>query len=186
MPEAHQVTRLLHRMRGGDEQAADELLPLVHDELHRLARGAMAGQRASHTLQPTALLHEAWLRLVGADGELRDQEHFLALAATAMRSVLVDHARRRGADKRGGGAEREQLEGLVLAAEEREIDLLALDEALEELAQAEPLLAKLVELRFFGGLGHERIAEHLGRSLRSIERDWAAARDWLRMRLAGS
>jgi len=182
--DPREVTALLRRLRDGDGEAADELLPLVHTELHRLARRAMAGRRPDHTLQPTALLNEAWIRIAGDSSEVRGREHFLALAATVMRSVLVDHERRRRAQKRGGGAERVELDGLLLECQTRSLDLLALDEALDELARADPHLTEIVELRFFGGLDHGSIADLLGSSLRTVERDWAAARDWLRQRLA--
>ena len=178
----NEVTRILNSYSPEDPKAAEELLPLVRTELHRLARNAMAGQPSGHTLQPTALVNEAWLKLAGL-GAIEGREHFLALAAAAMRSVLVDHARRRRAAKRGGGAQREALEGLVLEYEERAIDLVALDEALTELAEVEPRGARIVELRFFGGLDHPAIAQLLDRSLRSVERDWATARAWLRHRL---
>ncbi|MEO0650594.1 MAG: ECF-type sigma factor [Planctomycetota bacterium] len=183
MAEAQEVTQILGRMRAGDPQAAEQLLPLLQAELRRLAERAMAGQRPDHTLQPTALLHEAWIRVAGAPGEVHGREHFLALAATAMRSVLVDHARRRRAEKRGGGAGRESLDGIVIEWEDRALDLVALDDALEQLGGLDPALVRVVELRFFAGLAHPAIAEAEGRSLRSVERDWAVARDWLRQRL---
>lgn len=184
MDDAPRATQLLQRMRGGDDGAAGELLPLVQTELHRLAERAMAGQRRDHTLQPTALVNEAWIRLVGAQGDVHDREHFLALAASAMRSVLVDHVRRRSASKRPGGAEKSSLDEVVIAVEERAFDLLALDEALGELAEADARLARIVELHFFGGLEHRQIAALQEVSVRTVERDWSAARAWLRQRLA--
>jgi RNA polymerase sigma factor (TIGR02999 family) len=177
------VTRLLARLRGGDPLAADELLALVHDELHALARSAMRRQGANHTLQPTALLNEAWIRMAGSGGELRDREHFLATAARTMRTVLVDHTRRRRAAKRDAGGERAPLEAVVLEWETDQLDLLALDEALAELETLGPELVHLVELRFFAGLTHPEIAAATGASLRRVERDWAFARDWLRTKL---
>lgn len=182
---AGEATRLLRRLREGDERAADELVPLVYAELHRLARRAMADLPPGHTLQPTALLNEAWVRLThGGGAGFEDREHFLAVASRAMRSVLVDRARRRGARKRGGGAERLELDRVVAVLEERSADLVALDEALEDLAQLDPELARIVEMRFFGGLKHPAVASVLGVSLRSVERGWSTARAWLHARLA--
>jgi RNA polymerase sigma factor (TIGR02999 family) len=186
MTPSGDVTRLLERLSRGEAGAADELLSLIYGELHDLASGFMAGQRPGDTLQPTALVHEAYLRLLPGDRpHWRDREHFLALAAKAMRSVLVDHARRRGAQKRGDGATRLPVEdALLLAFEERAIDLLALEEALERLSARSERAARVVELRFFGGLDAEEIARSLGVTPRTVERDWQAARTWLHQELS--
>ena len=177
------ATVLLQRLRDGDAGAADELLPLVHAELHDLARRAMGRQRADHTLQPTALLNEAWIRLTERPGDYEGRSHFLGVAARAMRTILIDHARRRRAAKRSSGGERIELDALLQPYEERAIDLVALDGALEELAQVDAELVHLVELRFFAGLTHEDIAQARGCSVRTIERSWSTARSWLRHRL---
>jgi len=180
---AGEVTRLLRRMDSGDDRAAGELMPLVHSELHAIARRLMHDQRVGHTLQATALLNEAYVRLVGEGvSEFADKRHFLKVAAAAMRTVLVDHARRRDARKRCGDQQREAFEGIdELAAvfEERAWDLLALDEALGQLAQVDEELARIVELRFFAGLENSEVAEVLGCSTRTVERGWATARAWL-------
>ena len=185
MPDPARTAVLLKRMRDGDVDAAEELLPVVYQELHRLAERALGRQNPGHTLQTTALLNEAWIRLVEAEGgDWKSRNHFLAVAAKAMRSVLVDHARRRGAEKRGAGRARVELDEALDLLEQRSSDLLALDEALEELATMDESLARIVELRFFGGLKHPEIAELLNSSLRSVERGWSAARAWLYTRLA--
>jgi len=180
---AGEVTRLLRRMDSGDEHAAEELLPLVHSELHAIARRMMHDQRSGHTLQATALLNEAYLRLVGEGvSEFADKRHFLKVSAAAMRTVLVDHARRRNARKRGGDQQREAFEGLdevVAIYEERSCDLLALDEALSRLGQIDEELSRIVELRFFAGLENSEVAEVMSCSTRKIERGWATARAWL-------
>ena len=178
------VTRLLQRVRGGDEAASHELYESLYQELHRLARAHMNGGPAQ-TLQPTALVNEAWLRLARASESngFTDREHFLSFASRAMRSVLVDQARRRTAEKRGGGRERMPLEVAVDMVEERGVDLLVLDDALERLGEDEPRQTQIVELRFFGGLTLPEIASTLGVSRATVNRDWALARIWLREEL---
>jgi RNA polymerase sigma-70 factor (ECF subfamily) len=176
-----QATQLLQRIAEGDRDAAAELLPLVYGELHELAEHFMRGHAAGHTLQPTALVHEAYVRLLGTDAspEWESRSHFFGVAAKAMRSVLVDHARRRGAEKRGGGAERVPLEELVDLYEEHSSDLLALDDALTRLSVMDAELARIVELRFFGGLSVEETARTVGVSEPTIVRGWRVARMWL-------
>jgi len=183
-----EVTQLLRRMSAGDAQAANELMPLVYGELRSLAAGLLRDERARHTLQPTALVHEAYLRLVGAEvaPEWEGHRHFLGVAAKAMRSVLIDHARRKQAAKRGGGGERLPLEGIVAAFEERVPDLLALDEALGRLEAMDGELARLVELRFFGGLTIEQTARVLETSVPTVVRSWQVARLWLQREVAAS
>jgi RNA polymerase sigma-70 factor (ECF subfamily) len=178
-----EATRILRRLREGDAAAAEELAPLVYDELHRLARNALGRARPGHTLQPTALVNEAWMRLVGLETEWAGRSHFIGVAAKAMRSVLVDHARARSADKRGGAHARLELdEGFVLF-EERAVDVLALEQALEELSVMDPFLAQIIELRFFGGLNQPEVAEHCGTPLRTVERGWQTARAWMFQRV---
>ena len=176
---------LLRRMDQGDAEASEQLLGLVYGELHELARGFMGGERGEHTLQPTALVHEAWLRLHGDDTpEFADRAHFMALAARAMRRILIEHARRRDAQKRGGGSvAREPLDEALAAYEHRSADLLALDEALEELEELDPQLVCIVEQRFFAGATNGEVAQVLGVSERTIERGWKTAKAWLRTRL---
>lgn len=186
MAAALNATMLLARYGAGDRSAADALLPLLYDELRRIASGQLSRERAGHTLQPTALVHEAWLRLVDDPARgVAGRRHFLSLAARVMRRVLVDHARERGAQKRGGGAARVTLDGAVALYEARELDLLALEEALERLAALDPELLRFVELRFFAGLTNEEVAEVEGCSLRHVERGWSTARAFLRDALAG-
>ena len=179
-----ELTRLVRRMRAGDAGAADELLPLVYDELHKLAGRVMSGQRRDHTLQTTGLLHEAYLRLSNGDSEIQDRRHFMNVAARAMRSVLVDHARARNRDKRRAGGERLMLDELVEAVEVRASNLLALDEALERLGERDPTMARLVDLRFFAGMSVEEAAGVLELSPRQAAREWATARAWLRRELS--
>jgi len=164
-----------------------ELASLFYDELRALAAGYLRRERAGHTLQPTALVHEAFLRLVEAEN-LRDVDRagFLAMAASAMRRVLVDHARARAAEKRGGDAERITLDSGLGPVPGPDLDVLALDEALARLAALDERQAKVVELRFFGGLAVEEVADVLGVSKRSVEADWTLARVWLRRALAAS
>jgi RNA polymerase sigma factor (TIGR02999 family) len=169
------TTRLLRAVKTGDAQAADQLLPLVYDELHRMAGRLMGQERGNHTLQPTALLNEAYLRLVEPGGDYADRAHFLRGAARAMRHVLVDHARARAAKKRQGG-QRVDLDADLVAVRDDAESLLAVDDILAQLATLDPQLAQLVELRFFGGLDNKTAAEALGLSLRSVERSWRTAR----------
>jgi RNA polymerase sigma factor (TIGR02999 family) len=178
VPDPAATTRLLRAMAAGDGAAADQLLPLVYQELHRLAQRLMGSERRDHTLQATALLHEAWLRLAEPGGDYADRNHFLRVAARAMRHVLVDHARARLAQKRGAGR-RADLDADALATPTDPASLLAVDETLARLQQLDPQLAQLVELRFFAGLDNPSIASTLGLSLRSIERGWRTARAFL-------
>ncbi|MCK5941208.1 MAG: sigma-70 family RNA polymerase sigma factor [Planctomycetes bacterium] len=173
-----QTTRLLRAVGAGEASAKEQLLPLVYDELHRLAGRLMAGERRSHTLQPTALMNEAFLRLVEPAAGYDDRGHFLRVAATAMRRVLVDHARARGADKRRGDR-RVELDADLLAGRDDAHGLLVVDEILARLSALDPHLGQLVELRFFGGLDNRATAEALGTSLRSVERSWRTARAFL-------
>lgn len=172
------TTRLLRAATAGDAAAAEQLMPFVYDELHRIAGALMGKERANHTLQATALLNEAFLRLVEPGASYDDRAHFLRVAARAMRNVLVDHARARSAQKRGGG-KRVDLDVEALAGRDDPAGLLAVDETLARLAAVDPQLAQLVELRFFGGLDNPAIAEALGMSLRSVERGWRTARAFL-------
>ncbi len=178
-----QATALLRRLADGDRGAADDLLALLYEELHRIASAAMAGERREHTLQPTALVHEAWMRLQDDAPDARSRAYFLGAAAQAMRRVLIDHARRRDAEKRGGGLERRPYEELLGLFEERAGPMLELDEALGELARLDPDLARVVEMRFFAGAGTAEIAADLGLSTRSVERAWSTAQAWLKTRL---
>ncbi len=178
------VTQLLVRLKSGDARALDRLMPLVHDELRRLARARMRNERGSHTLQATALAHEAYLRLVDLDRiDWRGRAHFFAVASGVMRRILIDHARRRRAARRGGGAEHVAFDDALQAADTRPEALVALDEALERLAALDGRQARIVELRFFGGLSVEETGEVLGVSARTVKREWAVARAWLRAEL---
>jgi RNA polymerase sigma factor (TIGR02999 family) len=175
------VTRLLEAAAGGSRSAIDELLPVVYEELRRMAAAQLNSERAEHTLQATALVHEAYLKLVDqrtAGGTSRAQ--FFGVAAQAMRRVLVDHARGRGRVKRGGGRGKTALDEAVVMLEERAEDLVALDEALGRLAAIDPQKGRVVELRFFAGFSAQETADLLGLSLRTVERDWTMARAWLR------
>jgi RNA polymerase sigma factor (TIGR02999 family) len=175
------VPHLLEALQHGDPQAAAQLLPLVYDELRRLAAQKLSHEAPGQTLQATALVHEAYLRLVGAADEPRwnGRGHFFAAAAEAMRRILVEQARRKQALKRGGGVEREELDEEVLAAPEPAEDLLVLDEALDQLTVRDPLKAELVKLRYFAGLTSEEAASVLGISPSTADRAWAYARAWL-------
>lgn len=179
------VTGSLAGLRRGDQQATDAILPIVYDELRRLAHHYLRNQNPGHTLQTTALVHEAYLRLVNQDrAEELDRIHFVALAARSMRCVLVDHARGRKTAKRGGDRRRVPLDDAVALFESRATDLLALDEALEALGQVSERQARIVEMRFFGGLTTAEAAEVLKLSERAVEKDWRYARAILRRALA--
>ncbi len=180
------VTGILNAIEQGDPKAASQLLPLVYDELRRLAAQKLAHEKPGQTLDATALVHEAYLRLVGGKQEPRrfkDRGHFFAAAATAMRRILIDNTRRKRAQKRGPGLQRQELE--TVAAPKRDDDLLALDEALEKLAAQDPIKARLVELRYFAGLTSDQAAEVLGISPTTADRHWAYARAWLRAEVRG-
>lgn len=177
------ITRLLRQRAAGDPGADDALLPLIYAELHALAEHHLRRERDGHSLSPTDLIHEAWLRLGGA-GDVDDRRQFFGLAARRMRQVLVDHARRRAADKRGGGAEPITLGSLDAAAEFADtIDMLALEQALEELESFDARKARVVELRYFAGLEMNEIADVLAISRATALRDWDVARAFLRLRL---
>jgi RNA polymerase sigma factor (TIGR02999 family) len=185
-PPGQQVTQLLARWREGDRRALDELMPLVYDELRRLASHYMRGERSGHTLQTSALVNEASLRLAGHEEmQWQDRVHFFAVAAQTMRRVLVDHARRRGNRKRGGDALRVALDEALVVSDERAAEVIALDEALARLAEVAPRKSQLVELRFFGGLSIEEAAEVLGVSPGTVMRDWTFTKAWLRKEIAG-
>lgn len=181
------VTRILNSIQQGDPKAADELLPLVYSELRKLAAARMAQESPGQTLQPTALVHEAWLRLVGdANPKFDGRGHFFAAAAEAMRRILIDNARRKRALRHGGGREHLDISELELATVAKDDELLAVDEALETLASEDAELAKLVKLRFFAGLTHKEIADVLELSEPTIERRWRFARAWLFNRIRAS
>jgi RNA polymerase sigma factor (TIGR02999 family) len=181
-----EVTQLLNAMDGGDPRAAERLLPLVYEELRRLAARELSEEAANHTLQPTELVHEAYLRLVGSgpDSPWNGRGHFYGAAAKAMRRILIDRARRRQALRHGGGKRQLDLESHEPASPERSTDLLALDEALQRLADKDQVKAQLVELRYFAGLTLEEAAACLNISASTADRYWAYARAWLFRELA--
>ena len=175
-----EVTQLLSALERGQAHAAEELLPLVYDELRRLASWRLANEQPGQTLQATALVHEAYLRLVGeGDPQWNGRRHFFGAAAEAMRRILVESARRKKRLKRGGDLERVELDGLDLPAPMPDEDLLALDEALDRMAEVDPRAAELVKLCFFVGLTQDQAAKELGISTSTVERTWAYARAWL-------
>ena len=174
------ITTQLHAWQAGDPSARERLFPLVYDELRRIAHRQLQRERPGHTLDTTALVHEAYLRLAGATSQgFADRAHFFAMAATAMRRILVDYARRYRTEKRGTAPRRVSLTDTMLVAEERADTLLAVDEALVELARIDPRLSRVVECRFFAGLTEEETAETLGVTSRTVRRDWTKARGWL-------
>jgi RNA polymerase sigma factor (TIGR02999 family) len=180
-----QLTALLDAVRAGREGAQDDLVRAVYDELRRFARGLMRHERPGHTLQPSALVHEALLRLLGGDtlADVPDHRYLFAAASRAMRQVLVDHARRHDADKRDPGRVRLPLDESLAYFEEQDLDVIALDEALARLAPTYPRQAEVVDLRFFGGLTVPEVAVTLGVSDTTVESDWRFARAWLRRQL---
>jgi RNA polymerase sigma-70 factor (ECF subfamily) len=180
------VTHLLLDWQQGDSAAFDKLTPLVYDELRRIAHRYMRLERNGHTLQTTALVNEAYIRLVGQqDVEWRNRAHFFAVVARIMRHVLIDHARRRQYAKRGGEAEQVPFDEASVMSNERAAELIALDEALDELARLDPRKSKVVELRYFGGFTIEEAADVLQASAMTVRRDWRAAKAWLYRELAG-
>jgi RNA polymerase sigma factor (TIGR02999 family) len=180
----NEITQILVAIEQGDPHAAGRLLPLVYDELRRLAAAHLAHEKPGQTLDATALVHEAYLRLAGGQ-KFDNRTHFFGAAAQAMRRILVENARRKARLKRGGGRQREAVELDALATRMPDDELLALHDALERFAVHDPVKAKLVELRFFGGMALPEIAEHLGMSLSSVERGWRYARAWLYTAMAG-
>jgi RNA polymerase sigma factor (TIGR02999 family) len=176
----HEVTQILKDWSGGDRNAPERLMPFVYDELRRLARSFLVKERDDHTLQPTALVHEAYVRLVDQTRvNWQNRAHFYGIASRMMRRVLIDHARAHAADKRGGAAVHFSLDDVQVPLEQRAADFVALDEALERLSQFDERKCRVVEMRFFGGLGDEEIAEVLGVTTRTVLRDWKKARLWL-------
>ena len=174
------ITQVLQAIGRGDGQAAEELLPLVYDELRKLAAARMAQEQPGQTLQATAIVHEAWLRLVSAGARSwQNRAHFFGSAAEAMRRILIENARRKSALKRGGGQLRVELEGLDLADTAPDDKILLIDEALQKLEAESPEKAKIVVLKFFGGLTNQQVAENLGVTERTVERQWAFAKAWL-------
>jgi RNA polymerase sigma factor (TIGR02999 family) len=183
-----ELTQILHAIAEGDPEAASQLLPLVYDELRKLAAQKLAGETPGQTLQPTALVHEAYLRLAGESEEQNwdSRGHFFAAAAEAMRRILVERARHKGTLKRGGDRDRMEMAESLLAAPEPREDLLALDAALTKLAETDKQAAELVQLRYFAGLPLREIADFLGLSPRTADRVWAYARAWLHQEIVGS
>jgi RNA polymerase sigma factor (TIGR02999 family) len=186
-PSPPDVTAMLLAWQQGDEKALEGLIPMVYDELHRLARARLRAERRGHVLQTTALVHEAYLRLVDINRmNVRDRSHLLAMAARLMRQILVDHARRRTARKRGGRVTVIGLDDVSIPNAEPGIDVLALDEALDELTRMDARLCRVVELKYFSGLTIDETAETLQVSPATVERDWAVAKAWLHQRLSSS
>jgi RNA polymerase sigma-70 factor, ECF subfamily len=184
-PSASEVTRLLAAWRDGHEEALDQLMPLIYQELKQLARGYLRGERSDHTLQPTALIHEAYIRL--ADRSLpqwQDRAHFYGIAARVMRQILVDHARRHHAGKRGSDQQRVPLDEAIVFTEDRAAGIVALDDALKELAAFDERKCRVIELRFFGGLSLEETAEALGISVATVGRELRLANAWLHRQMS--
>ena len=186
MPHAsHEVTQLLIEWSNGDQAALDKLMPLVYDELRRIARGYLARQVPGRSLQPTLLINEAFIKLVGhPEKKWQNRSHFFGVAAQAMRHILVDYARSKQYAKRGGGARQVPLDEALAVSEERAAELVALDDALEELARVDPRKCQVVELRYFGGLSVEETAEVLKVSAVTVMRDWSMAKAWLHRELS--
>jgi RNA polymerase sigma factor (TIGR02999 family) len=179
------VTRLLVEWTDGNQGALEALLPLVYDELRRLARGYLQRERPGHTLQSTALVHEAYMRLVDQDVSWQNRAHFFGIAAQMMRRILVDHARTRNAAKRGDGACMVTLDEGLVATEQRDVNVIALDTALDKLAKLDSQQGRIVELKFFAGLSIEEIAEVLKISPATVKRDWVMAKAWLYREMQG-
>ncbi len=186
-PAPSEVSQLLHAWSNGDKTALDKLMPLVYGELRQMAKRYMDRQQAGHTLQTTALIHEAYLRLIDqSEAHWQNRAHFFSVAATAMRHILVDHARTQQAAKRGGAAQRVTLDEAAAVSVERAAELVALDDALESLAAFDQRKSRVVEMRYFGGLTVEETAEALQVSPETVARDWRLARTWLLRRLSNA
>jgi RNA polymerase sigma-70 factor (ECF subfamily) len=186
-PQQHEITQLLAEWSDGNQSALDELYPLVYEELHRLARRYMSRERKGHTLQTTALINEAYVRLVDQRNvHWANRSHFFAISAQIMRRILIDHARRHAYAKRGGGAQQVSLEEVAIVANEKSAEIIRLDEALTTLAKMDPRRCHVVELGYFGGLSNEEIAGVLNVSENTVTRDWNLARAWLHQQLTGS
>jgi RNA polymerase sigma-70 factor, ECF subfamily len=185
--QPHEITLILGRARTGDERAKGELIALVYDELRRVASGLMRRERTDHTLSPTAVVHEAVIRLLrgGVFDKAADRRYLFASAARAMREILVEHARRRAAGRRGGGRRRVPLDRVVESFEAKDLDVIALHEALDRLAEWNQRQSQVITLRYFGGLTMAEVAESLGVSMVTVERDWRLARAWLGSQLRG-
>jgi RNA polymerase sigma-70 factor (ECF subfamily) len=180
-----EVTLLLDAMRHGQRDAESQLLTIVYDELRRLAARYLRRERPDHTLQATALVHEAYLKLAGREASWQNRAHFFGVAAQVMRHILVDHARVHRAEKRGSGNGKVSLDDVVLVSSAKSREILDLDEALTRLAQVDPRQARVVELRFFAGMSVEETAEVLGFTTRTVNRDWRMAQAWLQRELSG-
>lgn len=175
-----EITRILKSWSGGNREAVDDLIPLVYDELHKVAAQYLRRQRPDHTLQPTALVNEAYLKLIDiSDVNWQDRAHFFAVASQTMRHILVDHARSLGREKRGGNFQKLSLDEAISSSQEKEVDLLILNDALENLAEIDEQQSKIVELRFFGGLTVEETAVVLKISPATVKREWRIAKAWL-------
>ena len=185
--DAGEVTKLLGRLGGADDRAVyDRLLPLIYDELRGLAAGYLVRERSDHTLQPTALVNEAFIRLAGQrDADWESKGHFMAIAATAMRRILVDHARAKGSDRRGGGRQALPLDSDVTAVQAEDVDVVALDAAMTSLVALDERQVRIVELRFFVGMTVEETAATLGISARTVKREWRLAKAWLKREVGG-
>jgi RNA polymerase sigma factor (TIGR02999 family) len=184
MSDPGEITRLLGEIGQGQKEAVNQLLPLVYDELHKLARGYFRRERGEHTLQPTALVHEAYLKLVDQRAPVENRGHFLALAATQMRRILLDYARKHHAARRGSG-NKVTLEDTMAIATDQDLDMIGLDRALQKLAALDPDQSRLVELRFFGGLTVEETAQVMGISPATVKRSWSSARAFLHREITG-
>src|SRR5579864_9349220 len=185
MEDSGEVTRLLGEIGKGRKEAVNELLPLVYDELHRLARGYFRRERGEHTLQPTALVHEAYIRLVDQRAPLESKGHFLAVAATQMRRILLDYARKHHAARRGNAGQKVLLEDTMAISHQKPVDIIALDTALKKLNVLDAGQSPVVELRFFGGLSVEETAEVMGVSPATVKRSWSSARAFLHKEISG-
>ena len=189
MPDSSgDVTRLLDQLRAGDQDAANQLVPLIYGELRRIAGAYMQRERIGHTLQATALVHEAYMRLIGGEPvEWKNRTHFFGLAARTMRQVLMDYARRHRAGKRGGaGARKVDIDAELLVGHDSLDDVIAIDEALERLALIDERQSRMIELRFFGGLNEEEAAEVMGLSPTTLKREWRSAKAWLHRELSNA